>query len=241
MTFRGLLRLLMIIGGRVAASFRALAETTFTRVLAGDKSLLEIINANATSTDAGPTMAREALQNDPSPGGILPDDSLDRAMRKRRLEDLEYEERQIALEERKRALKDQDLLLVKNSILILRDLNGEVIDERTALQYEEFVKNTTFTGINQTTSGGIWDSSGISIGVVATRMGYGKCSDGQLIEIGKKMAIEYRAKYNNKDPPKHKQCHKGRVIDVNSYTEQDIDMMQAVIKRCMESRQSSNP
>ena len=234
MTVRGLLRLLMILDGKAAASFRALAETTFTRVLAGDKSLIEIINANAESTDAGPTMAREALRNDPSPAGILPDDFLDRVMRKRRLEDLEYDERLVALEERRKALKHQDLLIVKNSIQILRDLHGEVIDERTTMQFEEFVKNATFTGINQSTNGGIWDSSGISIGVVATRMGYGKCSAGQLIKIGRMLANEYRAKYNQ-DPPKHKQVQDGKIIDVNSYMERDIDMMQSVIKRCLDS------
>ena len=252
MTFRGLQRLLMILGGKVAASFRALVETTFTRVLAGDKSLIEVINANAESTAPGPTMAREALRSDPSPGNILPDDFLDRATFKRKWDELEFEERQVALEERKIAiekekvviekerkeLKEQDLTFFKNSIQLLKTIHGNVLDERTTMQYEELVKNSTFTGINETTNSGVWESSGISIGIIAAKMGYTNCSDGQLSQIGLKMANEYRAKYNQ-NPSKHKQVHKGRMIDVNSYTERDLDMMKEVIKKYMDSQPSS--
>ena len=49
MTIRGLQRLLMILGGKVAADFRIIVEGTFTRVMAGDQSLIEVINANAAS------------------------------------------------------------------------------------------------------------------------------------------------------------------------------------------------
>lgn len=49
MTIRGLQRLLMILGGKVAAEIRKLVEGTFTRVIAGDQSLIEVINANAAS------------------------------------------------------------------------------------------------------------------------------------------------------------------------------------------------
>jgi hypothetical protein len=49
MTIRGLQRLLMILGGKVAAEFREIVEGTFFRVMAGDHSLIEVINANAAS------------------------------------------------------------------------------------------------------------------------------------------------------------------------------------------------
>jgi len=231
----------LILGGKVAASFRALVETTFTRVMAGDKSLIEIINANAESNDIGPIMAREALMNDPSPGQILSDDFLDRATFKRKWAELELEERQVALEKEKvmiekekKELKAQDLTYFKNSFQLLKDIHGDILDERTTMQYEELVKNSTFTGINESTSGGVWDSSGVSISVIAAKMGYTNCTDGQLCEIGKKMAIAYRAKYNQ-SPPKHKQVHKGRMIEVNSYTERDIDMMKDVIRKYMQT------
>eukprot|EP00291_Cryptomonas_curvata_P026340 CAMPEP_0172175368 /NCGR_PEP_ID=MMETSP1050-20130122/14187_1 /TAXON_ID=233186 /ORGANISM="Cryptomonas curvata, Strain CCAP979/52" /LENGTH=362 /DNA_ID=CAMNT_0012847459 /DNA_START=383 /DNA_END=1472 /DNA_ORIENTATION=- len=50
MTIRGLQRLLMILGGKVAAEFRRVVEQTFTRVLAGDLSLIDVIQANNASS-----------------------------------------------------------------------------------------------------------------------------------------------------------------------------------------------
>jgi hypothetical protein len=46
MTIRGLQRLLMILGGKVAAEFRALVEGVFTKVIAGDQSLIKRANEN---------------------------------------------------------------------------------------------------------------------------------------------------------------------------------------------------
>ena len=52
-TFRGLQRLLMILGCRVATSYRDwnLMESTLTQVMGGDTSLVNIIEANAASTE----------------------------------------------------------------------------------------------------------------------------------------------------------------------------------------------
>ena len=47
MTIRGLQRLLMILGGKVAAEFREIVEGVFTRYMAGDTSLIEEVRDNA--------------------------------------------------------------------------------------------------------------------------------------------------------------------------------------------------
>ncbi len=252
MTIRGLQRLLLILGGKVAACFRALVETTFTRVMAGDTSLIKVIQANAESNEPGPRMARKAMASDPSPGGILPDDFLDDAVLKRKRAELELEERQVALEERRRALKDKDLEeeerrralkdkdlgFVKSSIDLMKTLSrsGE-LDERTSMQYEELVRNTTFTGQKTTAEGGGAASDGISISVVARVMKY-DCTKEQLQSIGKIMAKKYFEKYNT-PPQKHKQMHDGMMIDVNSYMERDRGMMETTIKEYMERPQST--
>ena len=49
MTLRGLQRLMMILGGQVAAEFRAIVEGVFTRYIGGDRSMIEEINAHAVS------------------------------------------------------------------------------------------------------------------------------------------------------------------------------------------------
>ena len=47
MTIRGLQRLLMILGGKVAAEYREIVESVFTRYTAGDTSLIEEVRDNA--------------------------------------------------------------------------------------------------------------------------------------------------------------------------------------------------
>ena len=49
MTIRGLQRLLMILGGKVATEYREIVESVFTRYTAGDTSLIEEVRANAVS------------------------------------------------------------------------------------------------------------------------------------------------------------------------------------------------
>ena len=58
---RGLQRLLMLLGGRITGQFRKSAEEVFTKVLAGDRSLIEAINVNAASQQPIAQMARAAL------------------------------------------------------------------------------------------------------------------------------------------------------------------------------------
>ncbi len=65
MTIRGLQRLLMILGGKIAAKYRELIEGTFTRVMAGDQSLIEVINANAVSQAPIHQAYRAALEQEP--------------------------------------------------------------------------------------------------------------------------------------------------------------------------------
>jgi len=240
MTIRGLQRLLLILGGnRVAPQFRALAETTFTRVLGGDKSLIKVIEANAESNEPGPRMARAAMESDPDPGGILPDSFLDDVVLKRKRAELELEERQVALQERKKALKDKDLSFIKNSMELLKMISNGIIDERTTLQYKELVKNVTFTAQAPTAGGGGAACDGISVSVVAKVMGY-NCTEGQGKTIGSILSEKYFSKYGEK-PSKHKQEHNGRMIDVNSYTERDRGMMEEVIKEFMNRPPMSPP
>ena len=65
MTLRGLERLMMILGGKVAAEFRQIVEGVFTRYMAGDHSMLEEIHANAVSTAPIHQAYRQALAQEP--------------------------------------------------------------------------------------------------------------------------------------------------------------------------------
>ena len=95
MTLRGLQRLLLILGTKVAIEFRALLEGTFTRVMAGDTSLIEVIRANSTSEAPIHQAYRQALEQEPV--------MLEDIGRKRKLdqENIEIEERRITCVERR--------------------------------------------------------------------------------------------------------------------------------------------
>ena len=95
---RGLQRYLMLLGGKVAAEYREIIEGTFTRVMAGDQSLIEVINANAASQEPVQLAYRAALAQEPV-APVLDDFCLKRKRdREDRLFDMEMAERQIALE-----------------------------------------------------------------------------------------------------------------------------------------------
>jgi hypothetical protein len=61
MTLQGLQRLLVILGGKVAAEFRVIVLGVFTRYMAGDRSMLEEIRANAASDAPIHQAYRQAL------------------------------------------------------------------------------------------------------------------------------------------------------------------------------------
>lgn len=235
MTLRGLQRLLLILGSKVAAEFRALVEGTFTRVMAGDTSLIQVIEGNAASNAPINKAYRAALEKEPV------DPVLDEICKKRKLEheetlfELEVAERKMRIDEGKQRMKTQALENTETLIGILTSLRPDKpLDERTKLQIEDQAKNILLTGENNMITNG--NSQGISVSMLAVAMGY-NCTDAQRTEIGKITAKKYRDKYND-EPPKHPQYVKGNVIQVNSYTERDRGMMEAAIKEYMENKKA---
>ena len=71
----------------------------------------------------------------------------------------------------------------------------------------------------------------LNVSILAKELGF-KPTDGQLIQIGRELAKQYRETYKN-DPPKHKQFVGGNYIPVNSYMERDRLMMEQVIRAVM--------
>lgn len=159
MTIRGLQRLLMILGGKVAAEFREIIEGTFTRVMAGDQSLIEVINANAASQAPVQQAYRAALAQEPVAPAL---DELCLGKKRGRndlLFDMKMAERKLALEETQLRLEDGKLTLEERklqhdskliehvntamrSINALKDLVH--VDESTKVQAKEHIKNALF-------------------------------------------------------------------------------------------------
>lgn len=155
MTIRGLQRLLMILGGKVAAQFRELAEGIFTRVMAGDQSLIEVINANAASQAPVQQAYRQALAQEPV-APVLDDFCLKRKREQEgRLFEMEIAERKVKLERDLLQLED-DKLRVENGKLQLENSklqleNGKLDHQERKLNHETKLiqhVNTSMGSIN---------------------------------------------------------------------------------------------
>ena len=232
MTIRGLQRLLMILGGKVASEFRVLVEGVFTRVMAGDKSLIEVINANAASDAPIQQVYRQALAQEP----VADDLSL---ARKRRMEDLEIERLEADLEAKKLAnvalARDsarEHLTKITSSYLEL--CQDKVMDERARLMLKDSFLNMAM--MHQPQSGqalltnhhGVSPNKPISLSSVAAELGL-NIPDAEYISIGKEVSKRY-FQLHGKTPPKHDQLIKGKVTLVNSYMESDRSIVEEVLR-----------
>lgn len=242
MTIRGLQRLLMILGGKVAAEFREIVEGTFTRVMAGDQSLIEVINANAASQAPIQQAFRAALAQEP----VAP--VLDEAClgKKRDRDEIVVDpltERRLQLEEAEFRLREREKALehMSRGMELMESLKTRKnIDERTKLQFEDHIKNVILSASSHykpskaITNGdpAVNETESLSVSLLAADMGY-SCSDREIINIGRAMASKYRDKYQ-KEPFKHKQYVKGNYIRVNSYMERDRPLMEQAVREIME-------
>ena len=241
MTIRGLQRLLMILGGKVASEFRKIVEGTFTRVMAGDTSLIEVINANAASSAPIHQAYRQALAQEPVDPVL---DDMVIANRKREREEMMF---YMEMEERKQRLAESKLAHVRSSAEFLESLPTlRNVDERTKMQLEDYAKNTLLfrVGVDNGqvalsgngSGGGLGTitnpTESLSVSTLVNELGY-KHDNNQLKRIGKLIADKYRAQNNGQNPPQHKQYVNGLYIPVNSYMERDRQMMEGVIKEFM--------
>lgn len=238
MTIRGLQRYLMILGGKVAAEFREIVEGTFTRVMAGDKTLIEVINANAVSQAPIQQAYRAALEQEPV-APVLDDYCLKRRReREDLLFDMEMAERKLAFEEKRRL---HDLSLIEDTAVAMKAINDlkdwANVDERTKMQAEDHIKNVLFkklTSNQACISDGTsttQSTDALNVSILAKELGF-KCSDAELQRIGREMAKKYRETYKS-DPPKHKQYVGGNFIPINSYMERDRPLMELAIRSVM--------
>jgi hypothetical protein len=232
----------MILGGKVAAEFREIVESTFTRVMAGDQSLIEVINANAASAAPVQQAFRAALAQEPV-APVL--DEMCGVKRREREEldlDMDLVERKLRVDEGRARLEDTrraNAMQHTTQALTLIDTirQHSALDERTKLQFEDHIKNLVLppAPARLLTNGSagqappVSETTALNVSIVAKELGFSKCSDGDLIKLGRAMAARYRESYQ-RDPPKHKQYVRGNYVPVNSYMERDRPMMEQVIR-----------
>ena len=217
LTFQDAIEFVMVLPGQTAMAVRQQFARIIREYIAGERSLIDEINANAASDSPLSRLARSASPTDETMVGF-----------KRRREELEL----FKLEEEVRAMARTRLSNLKNDLEELADPSATKLDERTRLMFKDSYMNLLMAppGASgqqaQLTNGPspqATPNAPISISGVATALGYKPTTN-----ESKRIGIDIRKRYlrlHGKPPPKHDQLCDGRVTLVNSYTEQDRQLV----------------
>jgi hypothetical protein len=221
MTIRGLQRLLMILGGKVAAEFREIVEGVFTRYMAGDTSLIEEIRDNAASDAPVNVMARTALEQEPV--------TLDK---RKQIDELDFAER---AENLRRTRVETVCKFAEVMSMLDTDWKD---DTRLVQQTKDFCKNGLLTQQLLLTDGE--PTPTLYIADVARELEV-KLQPGDTSVIGKTLKRLYQDKHGSQ-PTQHLQFVDGAERKINVYTEADRDVMEEAIKEhfCKRSTRSQS-
>jgi hypothetical protein len=229
-TFKGVLRLIMLVSGEKAAMYRATMAKILQRYYAGDDTLAEEIQANAQSTAPIAQMARASLVSDEVP--VLNEVTLPH---KRRLEELEIAKLEVELESKRfeaessRRYSNHEYV-VKCASSYKELCTDTSMDERARLVFKDLFLNMAMLqgGPSMITNGDPLPSKPISLSLVAGEMGL-KLPTNELISLGVELKKRYLATHG-KAPSKHDQLCDGRVTKVNSYSESDRPLVEEVLR-----------
>jgi hypothetical protein len=191
--------------------------------MAGDKTLVSEIQANAQSAAPVAELARATL-----PPASAPQDPFELETRKRQLELEDVRIKRMRIE-----VKAEEMELVKDFASTMALLNPKwTLDTRLRMRTEDWLKNIVFEPTQLSIANGPQSSSPppkpICVSEVARQMGKGTLNHGQLSQAGAKMAKAYRD-LHGQEPPKRLQWVDGCERMVNSYTDADRALMVAAI------------
>ena len=224
------IELVMVLPGKVAKETRAQFVNVIRRYLAGDRTLVAEIEANARSNSPIAQLARASLDITP--------DALNIA-HKRKLEQLEIAKMEADVEAKRLANREAAREYLSKVTVNLREIcQDTAMDERTRLILKDNFLNMAILQVRPSALEGralITDSqthasrnNPVSLSMIAVEMGL-KIPSNDLISIGIELKKRYVGKYG-KEPSKHDQLCNGRMTKVNSYTEGDRLLIEEVLQ-----------
>lgn len=237
--FKGILKLIMMVGGENAKKYRSAMVSILQRYYAGDGLLLDEVEANAQSAGPIQQMARESLAaeltgEDEKEGFTWP-------FKKRRME-LEMARMEVEVEARRIANRTAELsntAMEREHFMKVTESYKElcldtVIDERARLILKDnFLNMAMLNGLS--TAGGagggqrmLTNGKPTSLSLVADKLKM-SLSTGELISLGQELKRRYVEKHG-KSPPKHSQLCGGRATLVNTYMEADEPLIEEVLR-----------
>jgi hypothetical protein len=236
----GLQRIASILPGKIAGKYRDEVQQVFNLVIAGDKSMIKVIEHNATTNTPIQKLVRESLKRKGAEAGVvIEEDPEDKKLRRANLM-LEMEERRANIsrmhEETKRISEETAQLRKENLTSIEQHYTrlcvGGIIDDRARLLFKDGLLNTA--GVNTSPQLAITngeasiDTRPLTISTFATELKI-RMSNAQGQQAGRIMARLYREKYGT-EPTSHEQFVDGSVRPVKSYTRGDVSLMEQAIR-----------
>jgi hypothetical protein len=224
-SFQHAIELVMVLPGKVARETRAQFAGIIQRYLAGDQSLIAEIQSNAESSAPIAELAR----------GSLEESTEYQLTHKRKLDQLELEERTVELELKRvhvqlktaEAQEKHMTILTAHSALYTSLCPNQIIDERARVLIKDCILNA-ISNQYLLTNGPSEPTRFLTISTVASELGHHFDSPA-LIKIGKMVKQEYIKKYNA-EPPKHEQIVAGAVRPVCTYQAKDRDLIESAIR-----------
>ena len=225
-TFKGVLKLVMLVSGQKAALYRSAMVKILQKYYAGDSSLLEEVETNAQSAGPIQQMARASLVAEAVP---VEDEALSLPFKKRKME-LEMARMEAEVKAKQTTNRAAELELLQACTTSYRELcEDRVMDERARLILKDnFLNMAMLQGSAGGGPGLITNGKPISLSLVAHELGM-KIANNDLISIGQELKKRYVDKHG-KPPPKHEQLCGGRATLVNTYMEGDRTLLEDVLK-----------
>ena len=229
-SFENAIELIMVLPGKVAKETRKAFASVIHRYLAGDRTLITEIQTNAESNAPISKLARATLPE--------PEDQETRRKRIKR-EDLEL----IKLE---REVQEKSITNMQSFMGLMNTIRPDWMqtDARFRLQTEDTIKNILQVvgsvhpplQANLITNDQHHPSpapkapavSSLSISQLVQELGGKRLTHSEVCRVGARAVKKYRA-LHQQDPPKHRQWVDGAERFINSYTEDDRDMLTEVL------------
>ena len=211
-SFENALELIMVLPGKVAKETRKAFASIIHRYLAGDKSLITEIEANAESSSPIAQLARASR----------PEPEAQEARRQR----IQREERELVKLERE--IQEKSIKNMQDFMGLMSTIRPDWMqtDARFRLHTEDLIKNI-YAAPPAITNGK--QPASLSISQLAQELGGRALKHADACRAGALAAKRYRALHDDADPPKHRQWVDGAERVVNSYTEDDRELLTAVL------------
>ena len=217
MTLPGLQKLMLLVGGAFARKARELLSDTFRRVVAGDLSIIEEVQANAMSNSPIQQAYRASLAEEPPVGlpvGVVAEAPVINPDHKRKLEELEMKKLEVDIETQE----------IENHAKLVREYkslcpNGE-LDEDARKRFMTSIHNLANKQAFRRLTVAEKQNVRITVEQVVSDLGL-LLDSSQLISAKMWASKAYEAKYGEK-PKKH--------AHVCTYTTKDRDLLVKAVK-----------